>query len=58
MVGTILPTISFEEALESARIHSIAGLLGPEQGRVAQRPFRAPHQSISQPGLVGGGSLP
>ncbi len=57
-LGTILPAISFEEALESTRIHSIAGLLGPEQGLVAQRPFRAPHHSISQPGLVGGGSVP
>ena len=57
-LGTILPAISFEEALESTRIHSIAGLLGPEQGLVAQRPFRAPHHSISQAGLVGGGSVP
>jgi magnesium chelatase family protein len=57
-LGTILPAISFEEALETTRIHSIAGLLGPEQAMVAQRPFRAPHHSISQPGLVGGGSLP
>ncbi len=58
MAGTILPAISFEEAMESTRIHSIAGMLGPDQGLVAQRPFRAPHHSISQPGLVGGGSVP
>ena len=58
MVGTILPALAFEEALETTRIHSIAGLLRPEEALVARRPFRAPHHSISQPGLVGVGSVP
>ena len=57
-LGTILPALAFEEALETTRIHSIAGLLRPEEALVARRPFRAPHHSISQPGLVGGGSVP
>jgi magnesium chelatase family protein len=57
-LGTILPQLSFPEALETTRIHSIAGLLEPEQALVARRPFRSPHHSISQPGLVGGGSFP
>jgi magnesium chelatase family protein len=57
-LSSILPALAFEEALETTRIHSIAGLLGPEQAMVARRPFRAPHHSISQPGLVGGGSMP
>ena len=57
-MSTILPQLSFGEALETTRIHSIAGLLEPEQALVARRPFRSPHHSISQPGLVGGGSFP
>jgi len=57
-IGTILPALSFDEALETTRIHSIAGLLGAEQALVARRPYRSPHHSISQPGLVGGGSVP
>ncbi|HEX9844352.1 MAG TPA: YifB family Mg chelatase-like AAA ATPase [bacterium] len=57
-LSSILPAISFEEALETTRIHSIAGLLSAERAMVAQRPFRSPHHSISQPGLVGGGSMP
>ena len=57
-LSTILPALSFEEALETTRIHSIAGLLRSEQPLVATRPFRSPHHSISQPGLVGGGSVP
>ncbi|MDH4224867.1 MAG: YifB family Mg chelatase-like AAA ATPase [Deltaproteobacteria bacterium] len=55
---TILPAITFDETLETTRIHSIAGLLGPGQPLVAQRPFRSPHHSISPAGLVGGGSIP
>ena len=58
MVATIMPGITFEETLETTRIHSIAGLLGNGRPLVAQRPFRAPHHSISQAGLVGGGSIP
>jgi magnesium chelatase family protein len=57
-LGTILPPLSFEEALETTKIHSIAGLLGATQPLVTERPFRAPHHTISQAGLVGGGSIP
>jgi magnesium chelatase family protein len=57
-LGTILPELSFEEALETTQIHSIAGLLGTAKPLVARRPFRTPHHSISQAGLVGGGSIP
>jgi magnesium chelatase family protein len=57
-LATILPKITFEEALETTKIHSIAGLLGTERPLVRQRPFRAPHHSISHAGLVGGGSIP
>jgi magnesium chelatase family protein len=52
----ILPPPSFEEALEITRIHSVAGLAGG--GLVTERPFRAPHHTISPPGLIGGGSTP
>jgi magnesium chelatase family protein len=54
---SILPPLEIEEALEVTRVHSVAGLLGGEP-LVMRRPFRAPHHSISGPGLVGGGSVP
>lgn len=54
---SILPSLTEEEALEVTAIHSVAGLL-PPSGYLASRPFRAPHHSISAPGLVGGGSAP
>jgi magnesium chelatase family protein len=53
---TILPTLPREEALEVTRLHSVAGLLPPGQGLVRERPFRAPHHTISPAGLLGGGS--
>ena len=52
---TILPDMTFEEALEVTRIHSAAGA-PPETGLLIERPFRAPHHSASQPSLIGGGS--
>jgi len=55
---TILPPLSFEEALETTKIHSVAGLLSRETGLVSARPFRAPHHTISDSALVGGGSVP
>jgi magnesium chelatase family protein len=55
---TILPPLTRAEALEATRIHSVAGRLRPNQGLIRQRPFRAPHHSISDAGLVGGGSTP
>ncbi|MBP1633533.1 MAG: magnesium chelatase, partial [Acidobacteria bacterium] len=54
----ILPPLSFEEALESTAIHSICGLLRPGCGLLAERPFRAPHHTISEVALVGGGPAP
>jgi magnesium chelatase family protein len=55
---TILPPLRFEEALEVTKIYSVAGLLPPDAGIVRQRPFRAPHHTISDVALVGGGSVP
>ncbi len=54
----ILPELSLEEALEVTKVHSIAGLLSPEQSLVTARPFRAPHHTVSSVGLIGGGSIP
>jgi magnesium chelatase family protein len=54
----LLPAISPEEALEASAIHSVAGTLPPGAGLLAQRPFRAPHHTISDVALVGGGSMP
>lgn len=55
---TILPSLTDAEALEVTAIHSVAGILDPSAGAVTQRPFRAPHHSVSTAGLVGGGSSP
>ncbi len=54
----ILPPLSYEEALETSKIYSVAGLLSPRQPLLQSRPFRAPHHSISDAGLIGGGSHP
>ncbi len=55
---TILPDFSFEEALETTKIHSVAGLLSHNHSLLEQRPFRSPHHTISDAGLIGGGSYP
>ena len=55
---TILPALEFDEALETTKIHSVSGLLGTEASLVTTRPFRAPHHTISDVALVGGGSHP
>ena len=52
----ILPPLTFEEAIETTKVHSIAGTLGPGAGLLHQRPFRAPHHTISDAGLIGGGA--
>ena len=52
----ILPPLTFEEAIETTKIHSIAGILPGGVGLLRQRPFRAPHHTISDAGLLGGGS--
>lgn len=54
-IPSILPPLTLEEALETTKIHSVAGLLTSGQALVATRPFRAPHHTISDAGLIGGG---
>ncbi|TLU97936.1 YifB family Mg chelatase-like AAA ATPase [Dyadobacter luticola] len=57
-IPSILPPLSLPEALETTKIHSVAGRLGKQATLVSTRPFRAPHHSISDVALVGGGSYP
>jgi magnesium chelatase family protein len=54
----ILPPMTFDEALETTKIHSVAGMLPPNTALVAARPFRSPHHTISDSALVGGGTIP
>ncbi len=55
---TILPPLSLEEALETTKIYSVAGLLSPQRPIILHRPFRSPHHTISTAGLAGGGTVP
>ncbi len=55
---TILPDMNFEEALETTKIYSVAGLLPTNSALIAIRPFRSPHHTISDAGLIGGGAVP
>ncbi len=55
---TILPDLTPDEALETTKIHSVAGVLPPDTALVATRPFRAPHHTASYAGLIGGGQIP
>lgn len=57
-LASILPPLSFEESLETTKIHSVAGMLPPDTALVATRPFRSPHHTISDAALVGGGTVP
>lgn len=55
---TILPDMNFEESLETTKIHSVMGLIPPESSLIVTRPFRSPHHTISDAGLIGGGQIP
>ncbi len=55
---TILPDLILDEALETTKIHSVAGLILDSIGLIAKRPFRSPHHTISDAGLIGGGTIP
>ncbi len=57
-IPSILPDMSLEEALETTKIHSIAGILDPHKALIERRPFRSPHHTISDAGLLGGGAHP
>lgn len=57
-ISTILPPMSFEEAIETTKIFSVVGLLNRDQPLVTRRPFRSPHHTVSDAGLIGGGHVP
>lgn len=57
-IPTILPPLTLEEALETTKIHSVSGILESEKALITQRTFRAPHHTVSDVALVGGGSIP
>ncbi|MGA9481774.1 MAG: YifB family Mg chelatase-like AAA ATPase [Candidatus Acidiferrales bacterium] len=57
-IPTIQPPMSLEEAIETTRIHSVAGVLEDARGLVGTRPYRSPHHTISDAGLIGGGAIP
>jgi magnesium chelatase family protein len=57
-IPTILPPLTFNESIQTTKIHSVAGVLDPGLGLVGVRPFRAPHHTISDAGLIGGGAVP
>lgn len=57
-IPSILPDMTFEESIETTKIHSISGSIGAEDGLITTRPFRAPHHTVSPAGLSGGGTIP
>lgn len=57
-IPTILPPITFDEAIETTKIFSVMGILEKDQALITKRPFRAPHHTISDAGLIGGGHVP
>ena len=57
-IPTIIPPITFEEALETTKIYSVVGMLAKNEALITQRPFRSPHHTISDAGLIGGGHIP
>jgi magnesium chelatase family protein len=57
-LSSILPDLSFEEAIETTKVFSVAGMLNRKGGLIASRPFRSPHHTVSDAGLIGGGHIP
>ncbi len=57
-LATILPDMNFEESLETTKIHSVMGLIPSGSSLIVTRPFRNPHHTISDAGLIGGGQIP
>jgi magnesium chelatase family protein len=57
-LATILPDMTLDQAIETTRIHSVAGLPGRHPAFVTPRPFRAPHYPVADIGVIGGGQIP
>ena len=57
-LSTIIPNLTFEESLETSKVYSVMGLTPKDEGLIMTRPFRAPHHTISDAGLIGGGQTP
>jgi len=58
LIPSIMPELTYAEAIEVTAIHSVVGLVDARAGMVTRRPFRAPHHSVSEAALVGGGDVP